>query len=73
MKIVSVVLEACDWLYHRLSGFEVLPEKGKPVNEWRPIGKGWQNVVDGIREAVQTLQTQMDVSLRESESPGCVS
>ena len=30
---IPVILEACDWKQHKLSQFEVLPHKGKPVNK----------------------------------------
>ena len=55
-RVVPIILEHCDWLRHQLSGFEVLPHKGKPINdinEWNPESKGWQNVVDGIRKVVE--------------------
>ena len=33
-RIIPIILEDCDWLGHDISGFEVLPHKGKPLNEW---------------------------------------
>ena len=73
-RVVPIILEHCDWLRHQLSGFEVLPHKGKPINdinEWNPESKGWQNVVDGIRKVVEDKiedsQNVVDV-LREGES-----
>ena len=67
-RVIPIILEHCDWLRHQLSGFEVLPEKGKPLNEWIPGSKGWQNVVDGIREVVDELQTQAKSSSRSSQN-----
>ena len=60
-RVIPIILEDCDWLKHQLSGFEVLPHKGKPLNEWIPESKGWQNVVDGIRKAVADLTTAKDM------------
>ena len=60
IKVIAIVLEACDWENHQLSRFEVLPHKGKPINEWRPQSKGWQNVVTGIRKVVDKMQSQVD-------------
>ncbi len=65
--IISIILESCDWLKHQLSGFEVLPHKGKPINKWKPQSDGWQNVVDGIRKAVEEMQAQVDASSETSE------
>ena len=53
IRVIPIILEHCDWLYHQLSGFEVLPHKGKPITDWKPAAKGWQNVVDGIRKVVE--------------------
>ena len=55
-KVIPIILEDCDWQSHELSGFEVLPNKGKAINEWTPESKGWQNVVNGIRETVKEMQ-----------------
>ena len=60
IRVIPVVLEACDWENHQLSCFEALPHKGKPINEWRPQSKGWQNVVEGIRKVVDAMQSQVD-------------
>ena len=58
IRVIPVILEDCDWENHKLKNFEVLPEKGKPINEWQPRSKGWQNVVSGIRKVVDTIQSQ---------------
>ena len=60
MRIIPIILEDCDWLRHQISNFEVLPYKGKPINEWQPESKGWQNVVDGVRKAVHEMQSQAE-------------
>ena len=61
-RVIPIILGHCDWLPHQLSDFEVLPDKGKPLNEWIPESKGWQNVVDGIRRVVEKMQIQVDPS-----------
>ena len=58
IKVIPIILEHCDWLYHQLSSFEVLPDKGKPLTKWKDESEGWQNVVDGIRKAIDEMQTQ---------------
>ena len=52
IKVIPIILEDCDWKNDRLSGIQALPEKGKPINTWRPRSRGWQNVVAGIRETI---------------------
>ena len=58
IRVIPIILEHCDWLNHQLSGFEVLPHKGKPISKWEDPSEGWQNVVDGIRKAVDEMQAQ---------------
>ena len=55
-KVIPIILEDCDWKAHQLSGFQALPDDGKPIKRWRPRGAGWQNVVKSIRKTVQVMQ-----------------
>ena len=55
-KPISIILEACHWGRHYISKFEVLPDKGKPINKWSPRSDGWQNVIEGIEKTVQAIQ-----------------
>jgi tetratricopeptide (TPR) repeat protein len=66
-RIIPIILENCDWQNHQLSNFEVLPEKGKPITQWDPESKGWQNVINGIRIAIQKIQCQLKPSSGISE------
>ena len=59
IKIIPIILESCDWLYHPLSNYQALPEHGKPINEWIPESKGWQNVADGIRHVAEEMRVQI--------------
>jgi tetratricopeptide (TPR) repeat protein len=68
ITVISVILEDCDWKNARLSGLQALPEKGKPINTWRPKAKGWQNVVEGIRGAISEIQSNADPSSTTSET-----
>ena len=69
IRVIPIILEDCDWQYHQLSEFQAFPDKGKPINEWQPESKGWQNVIDGIRKTVDKMQSQAnplsDVSKEE--------
>ena len=62
IKIISIILEHCDWQRHQISRFEVLPHKGKPLAKWDDKSEGWQNVVDGIWKAVEKIKTQENLS-----------
>ena len=67
IRVIPIILEDCDWQHHQLSDFQVLPDKGKPINKWQPASDGWQNVVDGIRKAVEEMQVQADSLSKASE------
>ncbi|MYG06771.1 tetratricopeptide repeat protein [Candidatus Poribacteria bacterium] len=63
IKVIPIILEHCDWQQHKLSDFEVLPLKGKPISQWEDPSEGWQNVVDGIRAAINKMQIQAKPSV----------
>ena len=67
IKVIPILLEHCDWKHHQLSGFEVLPDKGKPISKWEDESEGWLNIVDGIRKAVEKIKSQADSSSETSE------
>ena len=67
IRVIPIILEDCDWQNHQLSDFQAFPDKGKPINEWQPESKGWQNVVEGIRKTVEEMQAQVDSSSETSE------
>ena len=58
IRIIPIILESCDWLDHQLSDFQVLPEKGSPINLWENESEGWQSTVAGIQEVIHQIQTQ---------------
>lgn len=61
-RVIPIILESCDWPNHQLSDFEVLPDRGEPINEWQLESEGWQNVLEGIRRVVNKMQFQADPS-----------
>lgn len=69
VRVIPIILERCDWLEHQLSDFQVLPDKGRPINLWENESEGWQSTVTGIRKVIHQIQTQAasssDVSQEE--------
>ena len=68
IRVIPIILEHCDWLRHQLSGFEVLPHKGKPLTKWDDQSEGWQNAVDGIRKAVDEMRFQANSSSESTQN-----
>ena len=58
IRVVPIILEDCDWPNHQLSDFQVLPDKGKPINVWENENQGWQSIVTGIQKLILQMQTQ---------------
>ena len=67
IRVIPIILERCDWLNHQLSDIQVLPVEGKPINEWFPDSKGWQNVVENIQKAIDKIQSQVEASSGRSQ------
>ena len=68
IRVIPIILEHCDWFNHQVSGFEGLPNKGKPISNWEVESEGWQNVVNGIRKTVDKMKSQAETSSDISES-----
>ena len=62
IRVIPIILEHCDWQTYQLSDFQVLPDRGLPINKWQPENQGWQNVIEGIQKAVHKMQTWADES-----------
>ena len=65
IKAIPIILERCDWQNHQLSDIQALPDKGKPINEWTPESKAWQNVVEGIRKIVDKKQAHISNNVQK--------
>ena len=68
IRVIPIILEHCDWLRHQLSGFEVLPHKGKSLTKWDDESEGWQDVIDGIRKTVNKMKSKAETLSDISES-----
>ena len=60
IRVIPIILEDCDWQNHEIGELQALPDKGKPINEWRPKNRGWQNVVKGIRKIVNAMRSEAE-------------
>ena len=54
-----------EWESQKLGDMQALPDEIKPLNEWKPRSKGWQSVVDGLRETIQTMLSQAELALQQ--------
>lgn len=71
IRVIPIILEDCDWQNHKLSDFQALPDKGKPINdinEWNPESKGWKSVTDGIRKVIKKMQSDGQIPFDPSRN-----
>jgi hypothetical protein len=61
IRVIPIILEACDWENHRLGKFQAFPEKGLPTNKWTLESDGFQSIVEGLRKVVEAeMQSSLD-------------
>jgi internalin A len=53
--VVPVILEKCRWDKTALGRLLALPDKGRPLNSWKPQGNGWNAVADGLASVFKKL------------------
>lgn len=53
--VVPVILEASQWEETALGPLNALPEKGKPLNKWKPPSDGWFSVASGLEKVFRKL------------------
>jgi hypothetical protein len=56
LRIVPIILEACEWKESRLGRLKPLPKLGTPVSEWQDPEQAYREIVAGLRAIVQHEQ-----------------
>lgn len=54
--VVSIILEKCGWERTAVAKYQVLPGKGRPVRDRKPIRDAWYEVQEGLRTVLEELQ-----------------
>lgn len=54
-RVVPVLLKPCIWDRAPFAKLQALPEGARPVVEWRPRGKGFLSVAEGLHRVVEDL------------------
>ena len=53
--VVPVILEKCRWDKTALGSLNALPEKARPLNNWKPQSDGWNTIADGLAKVFKQL------------------
>jgi internalin A len=56
-RVVPIILRACLWEGTPFGHLQALPRLGKPITSWNNRDLAWTDVVKGISEVVEELQT----------------
>ena len=81
MPIIPILLQSCDWENHEIiSRPRILPLNAEPIKSWNIENEAWQNVVDGIRIAVNhhqerrtsTSNSKKNISVEKLLGQGCL-
>ena len=56
--VVSVILEKSGWQRSEVAKYQVLPPKGRPVRDRKPIGAAWYEVREGLRKVLEELSSR---------------
>jgi len=60
LKIVSIILEPCDWLSSPLRQFKATPKEGLPISEWTNPNVAYLDVVNELRRLASTFEAPTD-------------
>ncbi len=56
-RVIPIILRACDWKGTAFEKLQALPTDGKPITSWNNPDEAFLNVVEGIRQALEQLNT----------------
>lgn len=55
VRIIPIVLRACDWRSTVFGQIQPLPRSGEPVFKWQDRDEAWLDVVQGIRRIIEKM------------------
>jgi len=56
-RVIPIVVKPCDWRGTPFNKLQALPKDAKPISRWDDQDDAFLDVVQGIRRAVETLQS----------------
>ncbi len=52
VRVIPIILRACDWKEEAFADFQALPKDGKAITTWKNRDEAWREVARGIRKIV---------------------
>lgn len=56
-RVIPIFIRFCDWNGTPFTKLQSLPSGGKPVKDWADIDKAFLNVVEGIKKALDSIDS----------------
>ncbi|MEZ5986764.1 MAG: toll/interleukin-1 receptor domain-containing protein [Hyphomonas sp.] len=69
IRVVSVIVEPCEWQKSPLGNFLVAPKDGKPVAEWDNENAAFFNVVSEIRRIAEAFSSRHSATISSAPLP----
>lgn len=59
VDVIPVIIDHCDWrINENLSSLQALPDRGKPITDWKQRSKAFTDISQGIRRSVEVLRRE---------------
>jgi TIR domain/Effector-associated domain 11 len=55
-SLIPIILSKCNWQRTALGEFNAIPEKGKPIEDYKDADEAWEEIVDKILDVVDRLR-----------------
>lgn len=55
-RVIPIILRPCDWRGSPFSKLQILPKDAKPVTQWSDRDAAFLNVVEGLRQALNSVK-----------------
>ncbi|SRR6266516_330031 len=62
-RVLPIILHPVDWQGTPISKLQALPSNGRPITTWPNRHQAYVNVAKGVREVVEDLQREKEMSL----------
>ena len=59
LHIIPAVIHSCQWQHTRMADYKMLPKDAKPVDQWKPQNKAYDDIASGIRRVVRVVRAQL--------------
>lgn len=67
-KVIPIIVRPCDWKNLPFSKIQGLPKDAKALSTWKNIDEGYLNIIDGIKNVINTIEETVRIPNKVEES-----